>query len=150
MRHVCTQRKYLILDNVQAPHILVPMANSRTPRAKTRAPRERLTQEQWQQAIAGELRAIMARKKIMQKDIMGILGIHEPSYISRRMNGTMPLTVPELVVLCDYFDEDITVVMTRAKEYATNLCLSHSDAKVTAHMQAHPPPAGAPTAIRIA
>lgn len=150
MRRVCTQRKSLILDIVQAPHILVPMANSRTPRAKARAPRERLTQEQWQQAIAGELRAIMARKRIMQKDIMGILGVHEPSYISRRMNGAMPLTVPELVVLCDYFDEDITVVMSRAKENATNLCLSHSDAKVTAHMQAHPPPAGAAPAIRIA
>jgi predicted XRE-type DNA-binding protein len=150
MRRVCTHRKFLMLDIVQTPHILVPMAKSRTPRAKTRAPRERLTQEQWQQAIADELRAIMARKKIMQKDIMGVLGVHDPSYVSRRMNGIMPMSVPELVVLCDYLDEDITVVMSRAKENATNLCLSHSDAKVTAHMQAHPPPAAVPSVSRIA
>jgi transcriptional regulator with XRE-family HTH domain len=109
-----------------------------------------LTQEQWQQAIADELRAMMARKRIMQKDIMGVLGIHDPSYISRRMNGIMPLTVPELVVLCDYLDEDITAVMTRAKENATYLCMSHSDTNVVPHTQSHSPPGTAPAAIRIA
>jgi transcriptional regulator with XRE-family HTH domain len=109
-----------------------------------------LTQEQWQVAIADELRATMARKRIMQKDIMRVLGVHDPSYVSRRMNGIVAMSAPELVVLCDYFDEDITQVMSRAKDNATNPCLSHSPREGAKHTPSHSPPAAVPTAIRIA
>ena len=118
--------------------------------ARRRAPHKRLTRDQWQQAIAAELRATMAAKQILQKDLMRAIGVTDPSWISRRLSGSVPIDAATLLVVADYMDEDITAVMSRAKDRATNLCLSHSDTKVTAHMQAHPPPAGAAPAIRIA
>src|SRR4249920_1485209 len=104
---------------MRSPHIVVRMA-------RRRAPHKRLTEDQWQQAIAAELRATMAAKQIMQKDLMRALGVTDPSWISRRLSGTVPISAATLLVVADYMDEDITTVMSRAKDRATNPCLSHS------------------------
>jgi transcriptional regulator with XRE-family HTH domain len=128
---------------MRSPHTLVVMA-------KRRAPRKRLTEEQWQVAIAAELRATMAAKRVMQKDLMRALGVSDPSWISRRLAGTVPISAATLLVVADYMDEDITAVMTRAKDRATNPCLSHSDATVSPRPQPPPASLSAPTAIRVA
>ena len=47
--------------------------------ARRRAPHKRLTRDQWQQAIAAELRATMAAKQILQKDLMRAIGVTDPS-----------------------------------------------------------------------
>jgi hypothetical protein len=92
----------------------------------------------------------MARKRVLQKDIMGVLGVHDPSYVSRRMNGVMPLTAPELVVLCDFLDEDISSVMSRAKDNATNPCMSHSAPVASPRTQPPPATPTVPVAMRVA
>ena len=79
-----------------------------------------------------------------------MIGVTDPSWISRRLSGSVPIDAATLLVVTDYIDEDITAVMSRTKDHATNLCLSHNDANITTHMQTHPPPAGAAPAIRIA
>jgi hypothetical protein len=75
-----------------------------------------LTLEEWQAAIAGELRAEMAARRIQQKDLMRVLGGTDQSSVSRRMNGLVPISAPELMVVADYIGADITVFLTRAKD----------------------------------
>jgi transcriptional regulator with XRE-family HTH domain len=128
---------------MRSPHILVRMA-------RRRAPHKRLTEDQWQQAIAAELRATMAAKQIMQKDLMRALGVSDPSWISRRLSGTVPISAATLLVVADYMDEDITQVMSRAKDRATNPCLSHSPRESAKHTPMHPQPTAVPAAMRIA
>jgi transcriptional regulator with XRE-family HTH domain len=128
---------------MRSPHILVRMA-------RRTAPRKRLTRDQWQQALAAELRATMARKQILQKDLSRAIGETDPSWISRRLSGSVPIDAATLLVIADYMDEDITAVMTRAKDNATNPCLSHSDNVTPKHTKPHTPPAESATAIRVA
>jgi transcriptional regulator with XRE-family HTH domain len=92
----------------------------------------------------------MARKRILQQDLMRAIGVTDPSWISRRLSGKVPIDAATLMVVADYMDEDITQVMSRAKDNATYLCMSHSDANVVPHTQSHSPPGAAPAAIRIA
>ena len=84
--------------------------------ATRRAPRKTLTQDEWQAAIAGQLRAEMAAERILQKDLMRVLGVTDPSLVSRRLNGLVPISAAELMVVADYIGVDITVFLTRAKE----------------------------------
>jgi transcriptional regulator with XRE-family HTH domain len=124
-------------------HILVAMA-------KGRAPRKRLTEEQWQEAIAAELRATLAARKIMQKDLSRALGVRDPSWISRRLSGEIPISAATLLVISDFMDEDIDAVLSRAKGRATNPCLSHNDTTIPPRNPNPGAPPAAPTAIRVA
>ena len=143
MRCVCAQRKQMTLDIMRSPHILVRMA-------RRKAPHKRLTEEQWQRAIAAELRATMARKQILQKDLSRAIGETDPSWISRRLSGSVPISAATLVVVADYMDEDITAVMTRAKDSATYPCMSHSASEGAKPTQMHTSPTPVIAAIRSA
>jgi transcriptional regulator with XRE-family HTH domain len=116
---------------------------------KRRAPRKRLTEAEWQTALAAELRATMAAKKIMQKDMLRVLGV-EQSWLSRRLSGDVPISAATLLVISDYMDEDITQVMSRAKDRATNPCLSHNDTTIPPRTPNPGAPPAAATAIRVA
>lgn len=54
------------------------------------------------EAVAAEVRAFMARKRISQTTAAAALGIGQSS-MSRRLNGTAPFTVDELYRLADLF-----------------------------------------------
>ena len=83
--------------------------------AKGRAPRKKLTGQQWELAIADELQAELARRRILQKDVMAVWRVSDHSYVSRRMNGNQPMTLGEVMTLCDYLDVDAADMISRAK-----------------------------------
>lgn len=92
----------------------------------------------------------MAAKQILQKDLMRAIGVTDPSWISRRLSGTVPIDAATLLVVSDYMDEDIAQVMSRAKDRATNPCLSHSARESAKPPQIHPTPETVPAAVRVA
>lgn len=53
--------------------------------------------------VAGEVRAMMARRRITQTDLANKLGWTQ-SYVSRRLSGDVPFDIDELEVLADLFD----------------------------------------------
>lgn len=86
---------------------------------KHRAPRERLASaQQWDTAIANELRATLLWRGITQKQIVDVLGAANPNYVSRRVRGEYPMTAGELMVVADFFNEDVGALLTRAKHNA--------------------------------
>ena len=92
----------------------------------------------------------MAAKRIMAKDLSRAIGISDPSWMSRRLSGTVPIDAATLLVVADFMDEDVAAVLGRAKDRATNPCLSHSPREGGKHTQIHSPPTAVPAAIRIA
>ena len=83
--------------------------------ARGRAPRKKLTGQQWELAAADELRAELARRRILQKDVMAVWNVSDHSYVSRRVNGNQPMTLGEVMTLCDYLDIDAGEMLSRAK-----------------------------------
>ena len=55
------------------------------------------------EAIAGEFRAEMARKRITGSTLAKMLGWGQ-QYLSRRLTGTVPLHVGEMVKIADYLE----------------------------------------------
>lgn len=83
-------------------------------------------------AIAGEVRAIMARKGISGTDVARQLGV-EQSWFSRRYSGKTAWSAAELKLVMDAVDDDITKVYAAGalaleqSSRPTNLCLSEED-----------------------
>lgn len=81
----------------------------------------------WRRAIADEIRARMARKRIDETFLAREMGVTQ-SYLNRRRNGIVPFTVEEALMICDLMDEDFAAVVAAAKAAATtNPCLSHGE-----------------------
>jgi transcriptional regulator with XRE-family HTH domain len=81
---------------------------------------------EWQAAIAAEIRARMAKKRLGDDDIAPRMGVTQ-TYFNRRKNGHTSFTAQELLKVCDIMDVDYTEVVAAAKASMTNLCLSHSE-----------------------
>ena len=81
---------------------------------------------EWQEAIAAEIRARMAKKRLGDDDIAPRMGVTQ-TYFNRRKNGHTAFKVQELLKVCDIMDVDYTEVVAAAKASMTNPCLSHSE-----------------------
>lgn len=66
-------------------------------------------------SVAAELRALMARKAKRQKDLSRHLGI-SPSALSARLNGKAPMTIDEVVAICEWIGVDPVMVVSNALE----------------------------------
>lgn len=89
-------------------------------------------------AIAGEVRASIARKRLSGSEIARQLGV-EQTWFSRRYSGRVPWTAAELQLVMDIIDEDITRVFAAgqaARQVArkTNPCLSESATVGSEHL----------------
>jgi hypothetical protein len=80
----------------------------------------------WHEAIAAEIRARMAKKRLGDGDIAPYMGVTQ-TYFNRRKNGHTSFTAQELLKVCDIMDVDYTEVVAAAKASMTNPCLSRSD-----------------------
>lgn len=69
-----------------------------------------MTTHQPHEAIAAEIRAEMARRKVSQVKIAALLDISQVG-VSRRLRGETPLDVNELVKIADYLGVPITHLM---------------------------------------
>lgn len=76
-----------------------------------------LDEDAFNQAIAAEVRALMARHKKNQADVARHLGI-KPNAASFRWQGRTPWSTAELILLCDWLDVDAAEVMAAAKAAA--------------------------------
>jgi DNA-binding Xre family transcriptional regulator len=84
---------------------------------RTRAPRERLTLREWEVAVPIEIRATLAYRRIPQSELVDALGV-EQSWLSRRITGKVKMTPGELLAICDFLNEDVGAVLSRAKHNA--------------------------------
>lgn len=76
-----------------------------------------LSDDDFNQAIAAEVRALMARHKKNQADVARHLGM-KPNAASFRWQGRTPWSTAELILLCDWLDVDAAEVMAAAKAAA--------------------------------
>ena len=67
--------------------------------------------------VAANLRAEVARRRIPQRELAQVLECSQQS-MSRRLQGTQPLTVDELMALSAFLDMDPAVLLDGAKEPA--------------------------------
>lgn len=77
-----------------------------------------------QEAIAAELRARLARKRITDTEMARRLNVGQ-SWFTRRKNGNTPFTAQELWLVCNVMDENYAEVIAAAWA-TTNPCLSQS------------------------
>lgn len=66
-------------------------------------------------SVAAEIRALMARKGHRQKDLCQHLGM-SPSALSARLNGKAPMTIDEVVAICEWMGVDPVMVVSNALE----------------------------------
>lgn len=60
--------------------------------------------------VASNLRAEIARQKVTQKELCQLLGVSR-SALTRRLSGTVPIDVNELVVFADYLDVPVVELL---------------------------------------
>ena len=94
-------------------------------------------------AIAGEVRAIIARRRVSHASIYSRMQ-HEQSWFSRRLSGDVPWTAQELLILCNILDVNIASVYAAGTAaliekgmwppVPTNPCLSDSESPVVQHI----------------
>lgn len=82
------------------------------------------------EAMAGEVRAIMARKSISGTEVARQIGV-EQTWFSRRYKGKIAWSAPELKLVMDAINEDVTNVyaagaLALEQHRHTNPCLSDS------------------------
>lgn len=85
-----------------------------TPRQVPNAP----DRDAYTQAIAGEVRAALARMKVRQTELQDAFGWGR-TFVNKRVNGEIPWGIPELTQLCDYLDIDLGLLLGRAKRIAS-------------------------------
>lgn len=83
-----------------------------------------------QAAIADEVRALIARRRISGSDIARRMNV-EQTWLSRRITGQVPWSVPELMLVLGIMNEDIAKVLAAGQvaldeARKTNPCLSCS------------------------
>ena len=59
--------------------------------------------------VAEEVRVLMARNRMNQRGLAGLLQISEAT-ASRRVRGIEPFTLPELFTIAEHFDVPITAL----------------------------------------
>ena len=84
---------------------------------RTNRSRSQLDEEAFNQAVAAEVRALLARHRKTQADVGRHLGM-KPNAVSFRWKGATPWSLAELLLLCDWLDVDAAEVMTTAKAAA--------------------------------
>lgn len=83
------------------------------------ARRVQLTEDQWQAAIAAEVRAQMAARRITDRQLAARLGI-ETHVLSKRKLGRVPFRLGEFLKICDIMGADVTEVLMSAKARASH------------------------------
>lgn len=68
------------------------------------------------EAIAGELRALMARNRVTGTALAKLLGWKQ-QYLSRRLTGAVPLDVNELATIAEVFDVPVEQFFAEAAEH---------------------------------
>ena len=68
------------------------------------------------EAILGEVRAEQGRRRWSDSDLARRAGITQPT-ISRRMSGLRPLTVPELLAVCDALNVSLSDLASEARRH---------------------------------
>ena len=81
---------------------------------RTKRSRSQLDEDAFNQAIAAEVRALLARHRKTQADVARHLGM-KPNAASFRWQGKTPWSLAELLLLCDWLDVDAAEVMSTAK-----------------------------------
>jgi len=84
---------------------------------RTKRSRSHLPEDDFNQAMAAEVRALLARHRKVQADVARELGM-KPNAVSFRWQGKTPWTLAELLLLCDWLDVDAAEVMSAAKATA--------------------------------
>ena len=84
---------------------------------RTKRSRSQLDEDAFNQAVAAEVRALLARHRKTQADVARHLGM-KPNAASFRWQGKTPWSLAELLLLCDWLDVDAAEVMTTAKDAA--------------------------------
>ncbi len=59
--------------------------------------------------LAANIRAEMGRRKMSQADLAAAVGISQPG-VSKRLNGTVPWTFPEVVSVAQVFNVPLAVL----------------------------------------
>lgn len=68
-------------------------------------------------AIAAEVRAVMARMQVQQKELEIRLDWGR-NYMNKRYNGRTPFSIPDLTSICDELEIDMGALIARAKRAA--------------------------------
>lgn len=89
-----------------------------------------LDEDDFNQAVAAEVRALMARHRKNQADVARHLGI-KPNAASFRWQGKTPWTTAELILLCDWLDVDAAEVMAAAKAAALEQAAAREESVLT-------------------
>ncbi|HKX65866.1 MAG TPA: helix-turn-helix transcriptional regulator [Intrasporangium sp.] len=82
-----------------------------------RTKRGHLDEDDFNQALAAEVRALLARHRKVQADVARQLGM-KPNAASFRWQGKTPWSLAELLLLCDWLDVDAAEVISAAKAAA--------------------------------
>jgi transcriptional regulator with XRE-family HTH domain len=68
--------------------------------------------------VVEEIRALMGRRRVSQKQLGEALGLAQPT-MSKRMNGKIPFDLDELDAIAEFFDVPITDLFGRPIERET-------------------------------
>ncbi len=71
------------------------------------------------EAVAEELRSIMARRRMNQKAVGLLLGGRSQSYVSRRVVGEVPLDLAELETLADALGVSVSEIIADAEAHSS-------------------------------
>lgn len=80
----------------------------------SRRPAKVIDSDAYNHAIAAEVRAVMARERIQQKELYETFG-WDRSYLGKRMSGQVGFSIPDLTKICDYLGVDMGALIGRAK-----------------------------------
>ena len=64
------------------------------------------------EGVLGELRAEAARKLLSQREIAALLG-HNQQWLSRRLSGEVPMSLPDFVDICAVLEVSPVEVLGR-------------------------------------
>lgn len=64
-------------------------------------------------AVAGEVRATLARQDMLMKELSEKSGI-SPGYLGKRLRNDAPLNLNDLQVICEVFDTDVQAFIAAA------------------------------------
>ena len=72
--------------------------------------------------IAGNFRALAGRKRASQTEIAAAMGRSQP-YVSRRMNGEVPMDTDDLLFFARYFGVDLAELLEDVRSRCFSLAL---------------------------
>ena len=81
----------------------------------------------YNQAVADEVRAVLARKRIQRKDVAAEFGWSR-NFINKRVAGEVSWGIPDLTALCDFLGVDVAELLGAAKKAA--LAARHDEGEI--------------------